>query len=114
MTDRIIKPLFEYTDERGTLIEIASGVNYHNRKKGYTAGRHYHKETEETFYVISGLVEMELKNVNDSKTEKFIVRPNEGVLIPAYHYHSLHFLEDSQLIALLSKDFDKNNPDIFK
>lgn len=114
MMPRIIKPLFEYTDERGTLTEIASGVNYHNRKKGHTAGGHYHKETEEFFYVISGLVEMELKDINNSKTEKFLVQQNEGFLIPVYHYHSLRFLEDSQLIAILSKAFDKNNPDIFK
>ena len=57
MTSRIIKPPFEYTDERGTLIEIISGhwesVNYHDRKKGFTAGGHYHKETDEYFYVIS-------------------------------------------------------------
>lgn len=114
MTNRIIKPLFEYTDERGTLREIASGINYHDRKKGYVAGGHYHKETEEFFYVISGIIEMELRKVGSDEIEKFLVHPNEGVSIPTHYYHSLHFLEDSRLIALLSKVFDKNNPDIFK
>ena len=118
MTNRIIKPFFEHTDERGTLREIVRGnwktINYHDRKSGYTAGGHYHREIEEYFYVISGRVEVELQKLGETEKERFTVRTNEGFLIPTNHYHSLHFLEDSKLIALLSKAWDNDNPDVYK
>lgn len=119
MEKRIIEPYFEHTDERGTLRELIRGktwesINHHDRKRGYLAGGHYHKQTEEYFYVILGMVEVELSEVGTTSIEKFTVSPGKGFFIPPNHYHTLRFLEDSHLIALLSKAYNDSSPDIFK
>lgn len=119
MSINIFDPSFEYTDQRGTLREIVNGktwesINHHYRIKGCKCGGHYHKITEECFYIVSGLLEVELRAVGNTETETIIVPPGKGLLVPTHYYHNTHFLEDTNMITMLSKAFDKNNPDTYK
>ena len=50
---------------------------------GQATERHYHRLTEEIYFVIKGSGEMEV----DEKTER--VRPGDAVLIPAGAWHTL-------------------------
>jgi len=119
MNIKLLDPSFEFTDHRGTIIEIINGknwesINHHYRKKGCKCGGHYHKITEEYFYIVSGLLEVELQKTDGSEAQTIIVPPLKGLLVPTHYYHSTHFLEDTNMITLLSRAFDKNNPDTFK
>ena len=119
MSIKIFDPSFEYTDQRGTLREIVNGkvwesINHHYRKKGCKCGGHYHKITEECFYIVSGLLEVELRKFDESETQTIIVPQGKGLLVPAYYYHNTYFPEDTHMITMLSKAFDKNKQNIFK
>lgn len=50
---------------------------------GQATERHYHRETEEIYFVIKGSGDMEV----DGRTER--VRPGDAILIPAGAWHSL-------------------------
>ena len=119
MSVKIFDPSFEYTDARGTLREIVNGktwesINHHYRKKGCQCGGHYHKITEECFYIVSGSLEVKLRKIDETETETLIIPPGKGVIIPPYYYHDTYFPEDTNMITMLSRAFDKNDPDTFK
>jgi mannose-6-phosphate isomerase-like protein (cupin superfamily) len=50
---------------------------------GQATERHYHRATEEIYFVIKGSGDMEV----DGRTER--VRPGDAILIPARAWHSL-------------------------
>ena len=94
-------------DERGLLIQVNTGewkqVNRLIIKKGNSFGGHYHKHTQELFYLLQGKVKVNL-------TEE--INPNECFLINPPEKHTIYAIEDSELIVLLSEPFNKG--DIWK
>lgn len=116
---RIIKPNFEHKDERGTLREITRGhkwqqLNEYERKKGSIAGNHYHKEMEEFFFIITGRAEVRILNVENNKSEDFIVKAGDAFIVSKNEAHTLKFIDDTTFITLLSKNFDDQNKDMHK
>ena len=100
---------FEYTDERGKLVQlIHSGyeqVNVLTSKAGVLRGRHYHKESKEAFYVISGKVEVEVELGNSYEKKNF--EEGDFFLIRPYTTHSLFFPADTILIVLYDQCIEK-------
>ncbi len=117
--NRIIKPNFEHRDERGTLREVTRGhqwqqLNEYERKKGCVVGNHYHKELEEFFFIIRGKAKVKIYHVDTKKTEEFLANSGDAFIVSTHEVHALEFLEDTIFITLLSKNFDEQNPDIYK
>ena len=97
---KIIQTDFEFTDERGTLVQLIHEgyrqVNVITSKKGVVRGGHYHKQNEEAFYVVSGLLEVDV----NGETARFGTGDFFG--IEAYDMHSFRFLEDTVLVSMYS------------
>lgn len=115
---RIIKPNFEFKDERGVLRELTRGsweqLNEYERKKGSIAGNHYHKLMKEFFYIVDGEVLVKLRNVDTGRGEEFVAKKGDSFVVHPYETHALKFSKDSVFITLLSKTFDSSNPDIYE
>lgn len=102
MLIEILKPDFEFTDERGELVQICrEGYKQFNivfSKGNVLRGDHYHKENNEVFYVVSGTFEFVASK--DGETEKYTFKKGDMFLVPPYVMHSFNYLEDSLIAAM--------------
>ncbi len=115
---KILKPDFVFEDERGMLAQLVSAgysqVNAVFTKKGAVRGNfHYHKETEECFFVLSGEIRVTLSL--DDKNETHIFKTGDMFLIEENVKHSFDYLEDTYLVVMYTKCVEKENgeKDIF-
>ena len=97
---KIIQTDFNFTDERGMLVQLIHKgyrqINVITSRKGVVRGGHYHKLNEEAFYVVSGLLEVDV----NGETARFGAGDFFG--IEAYDMHSFRFLEDTVLVSMYS------------
>lgn len=101
----IIQPDFTFTDDRGTLAQIAhegvAQVNAVFTKKGAVRGNnHYHKCAAETFYLLSGRVRVSVRR--GEKEETYLFGAGDAFRIPPYVSHTFDYLEDTYLVVLYS------------
>ena len=61
------------------IVNIAPGRNTH---------RHVHHDTEQVFYVLSGIGRVDLER--NGKMEKFTIEPKNLVFIPRHSYHQIY------------------------
>jgi hypothetical protein len=64
--------------------------------------------------MIEGRVEVILKNVKTGAEEKFVAEALDYFEIEPYWTHSIRTLESTKWVALLSRRFDEEKPDIHK
>lgn len=102
-----IKPAFK--DKRGVIYDFLTGVNIQHAgmvtiKKNYIRAKHYHKKQNQYTLVYKGRVKIVTKNLlkKKSKVESFVLKKMEMVLFPAFWYHSVQALEDSECIVFTS------------
>lgn len=97
-----LTPDFTFSDERGTLTQLAhtgyTQINIVTSKAGTLRGSHYHKQSTEAFHVISGTVDVTLSRENQK--EKVTFRSGAFFQIEPYTVHSMFYPEDTVLIAL--------------
>lgn len=108
---------FDFHDERGSLTQLVhsgySQINVLISKKGVSRGGHFHKESIECFYVVSGSVIVNAKMHNNeeqlhfSKGDFFRIAPNI--------IHSMYFPEDCVLVAMYDKcvEHEDGSKDIY-
>jgi quercetin dioxygenase-like cupin family protein len=75
--------------------------------QGKRCSVHYHKNKDETFYVLSGRVLMELWKKNNVKTK--IMREEEIIRINPKTKHRFSGLEDSIIIEISTHHEDENS-----
>jgi quercetin dioxygenase-like cupin family protein len=71
--------------------------------KGYRCSMHYHKNKDETFYVLKGKVLMEIGN------KKHIMLPGHSILIEPNTKHRFTGLEDSEIIEFSTHHEDSDS-----
>lgn len=98
-----------HEDERRRLTQLFTApiaqVNLYEAKNGAILGDHFHRETDEYFYVVQGRImynESRILNTGDI----FVVYPQEN--------HRIECLEDVKLMSFLTRPYSKENPDIWK
>lgn len=108
---------FVFEDERGSLVQLAhtgyQQVNVVTSKAGVLRGNHYHKQSTEAFYVVSGRVEVTLSRGNE--LEKIVFGCGEFFQISPYTVHSMYYPEDTILVALYDIPIEREDgeKDIF-
>mgnify|MGYP000070597351 CR=1 FL=1 len=68
--------------------------NYFYYDEGDTVRRHYQKEQEELFYVVSGRAKMEVDG------ESFEIREDDFVVVDPGPMRQIHALEDTEIFAV--------------
>jgi dTDP-4-dehydrorhamnose 3,5-epimerase-like enzyme len=103
-----IKPV--YVDERGSIWDFLTGETIHHigfiiTKKGAIRGKHFHKEQKQYTLVTKGKMKINVKDLkdNDSVIQEFVLGVNNMILFPAYHYHSIEAIEESECLVFTSK-----------
>lgn len=101
----ILKPDFEFNDERGRLMQLTHGncaqVNYVESKPSSLRGGHFHKINRETFYIIKGEVEVTVKK--DGKKETYLFRSGDMFAIDKNVIHYFDYKKESSLIVVYDK-----------
>jgi len=102
---KILTPDFSFEDERGVITQLChEGYNQINAvysKKGALRGRmHYHKDNEESFFIISGSARVIVKNGADE--EEYVFSTGDMFMIPRFVRHHFVYLEDTYLIGMYS------------
>lgn len=69
----------------------------------YRCSIHYHKEKVETFYILSGLVLMEVEG------QEFIMRPQSIIDLPPGTKHRFTGLQSSEIVEFSTKDFPEDS-----
>ena len=107
----MLTPDFEFQDARGKLLQLVhSGytqVNIIMTNQGVIRGGHYHKKSREAFYIISGSVDVTVKNRNENETEHF----SEGTFfeIDQFTIHTMSFPESCIMVALYDVPIEMEN-----
>lgn len=107
----ILQADFLYSDMRGQLAQLVHNgyrqVNVLESKKGTVRGGHYHKISNEAFFVVRGSVDVTLRQGDQQEVVKF--HKNDFFLIKPYMIHSMSFCEDCILIALYDVPIEKDD-----
>ena len=114
----LLQPDFSFTDERGFLYQLCRDgwkqVNVSKTVKGTFRGGHYHKQTREAFFIVSGEVAVTLENADEFETHIF--KQGDFFTILPFVVHSFDFKADTLMVALYDKGVEKadGTKDIFK
>ena len=114
----ILEPDFSFSDERGFLYQLCRDgwkqVNVSQTKEGTFRGGHYHKETKEAFFIVSGEVDLVLEK--GDKMENYTFKTGDFFALLPYACHSFTFKKDTLMVALYDKGVEKSDgaKDIFK
>ena len=106
---RVLHTDFEFADERGTLTQLVHEgfrqINVLTTKRGVTRGGHFHRVCREAFYVISGSVEVTLKNAERTATAVF--HKGDFFAVEPYISHSMFFPEDCVMVQMYDRPVEQ-------
>lgn len=108
-----------HEDARGRFLGIINKytwgeINFVSTKSGVERGNHYHRYTKELFYILSGEIQIDVKNIVDNSEHHFRATPHMAFIIDPYELHTFTTVEDSTWINMLSHRMDEAKPDFFK
>jgi mannose-6-phosphate isomerase-like protein (cupin superfamily) len=110
-----LTPYFTRLDERGGFLGITqerwAEVNFIETRADQVRGNHYHKETRELFFIVSGEIEVVIDDLNSGKHSEFSFSKGDVFIIEPYEVHTFRTRTDAQWINMLSKPMDTENPD---
>ncbi len=113
-----MKKLSYYTqrqDARGKLLGLLNEgrweeVNYLETRAGETRGNHYHLQTVEVFFIISGEIDIEIIQTDGVVQHDHLIAGDILKIEPG-ETHTFHCTTDTRWINFLSKRFDPQHPD---
>lgn len=106
---------FQHKDGRGSLTQlIHSGfaqVNVLESKTGAERGAHFHKNSIEAFYLITGSVDVEFigKEANEKKVKKVTFKQGDFFEIHPYVLHNMYFPEDCLMVQMYDKPVENKD-----
>ncbi len=98
--------LFE--DERGKINGIINSgcwreINLIESKKGAVRGGHYHKTTEELFYILGGEIKVVIVDMHGKVICEFTAHQGDIFIIEPYEAHTFTALSDCTWLNALSE-----------
>lgn len=112
-----IKTDFEFSDDRGTLVQLCrrgySQVNVVTTHAGVIRGGHCHRLNTEAFYVISGKCLVTARK--NGEEEKEVFTAGEFFRIEPFAIHEFEYLEDTVMVTMysLGVEFDDGTKDMY-
>ena len=108
---RLKKIDFRHEDQRGALLQLVHEgyrqINVLETREGVARGGHYHKISNEAFFVVRGSVEVALQDLLERATVKFT--KGDFFEIPPHVGHSMYFPEDCTLIVMYDTPVEKED-----
>lgn len=107
----IIKPDFEFSDQRGQLKQLVhdgwNQVNVLITNAGVVRGVHYHKISREAFYLISGSVDVKFRKGEDYAERHF--KSGDFFLVLPETVHELSFPEECMMVQMYDIPVEKED-----
>ena len=102
MKIKSLEPVF--SDDRGVIIDLVyktdfDAVTLITSKKGAVRGNHYHKETTQYSYILSGKIEAYSQPPGGPVEIKTLGSGDMMISVP-FEKHALHAVEDSELLII--------------
>ncbi len=97
-----LKPVFE--DKRGKIFDLVedpiSHIGFITFKKGAMRGNHYHKQSTQYTFVLSGKIELYTKDARkkNARAVKTIMTPGYLAVIPPHIIHTYRAVTPSSMI----------------
>lgn len=105
----LLEEEYKHEDGRRVLKQLLTRdikqINIYEAKKGAILGNHYHKQTDEYFYLIKGKIFYNEERVLESG-DFFVVFPQET--------HVLECCTDVKLMSFLTRPYVQGDTDIWK
>lgn len=102
-------------DERGGFWGITqegwAEVNFIETAAGQVRGNHYHKETRELFFIVSGEIEIVVDDLRSGAHHEMTVTKGDVFIIEPYELHTFRTRTAAQWINMLSVPVDPQQPD---
>ncbi len=110
-----LPPYINKVDERGGFCGITQDswaeVNFIETRADQIRGNHYHKETRELFFIVSGEIEVVIDNLKSGEHLEVSFAKGDIFIIEPYEVHTFRTKTDAQWINMLSKAIDEQDPD---
>lgn len=110
-----LSPYIARLDERGGFLGITqeswAEINFIETGAKQVRGNHYHKETRELFFIVSGEIEIVIDDLISGKHLEMSVSKGDIFIIEPYELHTFRTKTEAQWINMLSKPMDPQNPD---
>lgn len=93
-----------FSDDRGDITDLVykeefDAVTLIKSKKGAIRGNHYHKETTQYSYILSGKIRA-YSQKPDMKVESAVLEAGDMMLSRPFERHALHAIEDSVILII--------------
>lgn len=110
-----LSPYIKKLDDRGGFWGITqegwAEVNFIETAAQQVRGNHYHKETRELFFIISGEIEIVIDDLRSGEHVEMTVGKGDVFIIEPYELHTFRTRTKAGWINMLSKPVDQQNPD---
>lgn len=114
---KVLRPKISHTDDRGEIIDILvkdtiDFVTLITSVKGSTRGHHYHKQTVQKVYVLSGKIKL-LTQMPDGPVVATILEKGDLAVTDKMEKHGMTALEDSSFMVFThgirgGEDYEKD------
>jgi dTDP-4-dehydrorhamnose 3,5-epimerase-like enzyme len=120
---RLIDPYFTHRDDRGEILGVLNfgawrEINFVSSVADTERGNHYHRDTDELFFVLKGSIRVEVQRVEAGclvgPKDEFLVRQGAIFMVDRMVNHVFHVLDDADWINVLSQPIDPGQPDIYR
>lgn len=120
---RLIEPYFSHSDDRGVIHGVLNfgnwrEINYVASSADMVRGNHYHRETEELFFILQGRIRVVVQRVENGclagSREEFTVGEGAIFVVETMVNHVFYILENARWMNVLSKPIDPGCPDMYR
>ena len=109
----ILEVDFFYEDNKGRLLQLVHDnfkqFNVITTFAGNERGGHYHKDTEEAFFIIDGSMEVTLRTLDNAQKETITFKKNDFFVIYPNVVHDMKFYEDCFMIAMYTTPVERDD-----
>jgi dTDP-4-dehydrorhamnose 3,5-epimerase-like enzyme len=114
-----LESYFVHKDSRGQLTGIINDrtweeLNHITSDKNMLRGNHYHRHSQELFFIITGRIKVNLVDVNSNEHKEFYVKSGDIFIIHPFVAHVFEVLESSSWINAMSKRMSNESLDIHR
>ena len=110
--------------EKGEMVQILNRPNeafkhlvyweLDSTKSGQERGHHYHERKIEHYYIITGELELSLKDLESSVCKKLVVKPGNRLAISPRVAHAFRSLAYSQVLEYSPEPYDPSDTHPYK
>ena len=113
-----LDPYMSHSDERGLFTGITrqpwAEINFVETAAGQIRGDHYHRETKELFFIVSGEIHIRIRDVRTGVEKDFTASAGDIFVVEPYENHVFETRTKAAWINMLSKPLDERSPDFHR